>query len=135
MKRKIASGLPSSETFVRAPQYVCLCQQGSGAAGGPRDGEVSSQGFLFAATKFASTPPSSLLRAADTCQTAAGMFVRQTREKKNEDMQTAPLMVPRSLPPSPLLAPLPLLGSQGSRQPGRLPEGQSHSGAAIAALL
>lgn len=140
MKRKIASGLPSSETFVRASQYVCLCQRGSGAAGGPRDGEVSSQGFLFAATKVAPTPPSSLLRAADTCQTAAGMFVRETRgkkkkKKKNEDMQTAPLVVPRSLPPSPLLAPLPLLGSQGLRQPGRLPEGQSHSGAAMAALL
>lgn len=123
MKRKIASGLPSSETFVRASQHVCLCQQGSGAAGGLRDGEVSSQRFLFAATKVASTLPSSLLRAADTCQTAAGMLVRETRgkkekkkEKKNEDMLHSWCQDPFHPPPSSLL--FPSWGARARGSPG-----------------
>ncbi len=97
---------------------------------------------LVCCSRVAAALPLTLLRTnkhmPNMHQKCVCLCVREAREDREKRMKTCKLLthgakIPSTSIPSPHSSPL--LGSQGLRQPGCLPEGQSHSGPVIAAAL
>lgn len=114
---------------------VCVCQQV------PKQPVVSQHKIIYklwnlvCSSKVAATLRLTLLEAANTCQTCTSNVCVWERMKTFKWMKTSThgAKIPSTSMPSPHSSPL--LGSQGLQQPGCLPEGQSHSGPAVAAVL
>lgn len=119
--------------------YACVCCQQVPKQQVVSRGRVSTWGILFAAQKLLLLSPLTQLRSTNRCQTCTrNACDRETRKDMEKRMKTYRLLthgakIPSTSIPSPRSSPL--LGSQGLRQPGCLPEGQSHSGPVIAAAL
>lgn len=109
---------------------ICVCASGFPSS---RWWENAGQEFLF--LKSRRFLPLTLLSAVNAWQTHSRNVRESIRDYRQQRMKTYKVFHTwcQDPVPSPYGSPLP--GNQGLQQPKCLPEGQSHSGGTIAALL